>query len=86
MAADEARAEELKKLAEVHSKPRSINLTYATVNGKLAAPIEIWVAAILQSLDPKALQIVLDRAYAMNIQRAAQNQPRIIANLDMPVQ
>lgn len=66
-------------------KPQTINLIYAPVGGRqVRAPLEVWIAAIIDSLDSRSKQIVLEKVERMAVQRAIQVAPKIISDLSMP--
>lgn len=72
-------------MAGNNKRPQTINLTYAPVGGRqVRAPLEIWIAAIIDSLDSRSKQVVLEKVEKMALQRTIQVAPKVIGDLSMP--
>jgi len=69
-------------------RPQTINLTCATVGGRVVrAPIEVWIAALVDLLDSRAKQVILEKVEKMaaSAQRIhTVTPPKIISDLTMP--
>jgi len=71
-----------------NGRPQTINLTCATVGGRvIRAPIEIWIAALVDSLDSRAKQAIFEKvekmaASARRIYTVA--PPKTVSDLMMP--
>ena len=71
-----------------NGRPQTLNLTCATVGGRvIRAPIEIWIAALVDSLDSRARQTIFEKVEKMVVsaQRIhTATQPKVISDLTMP--
>ena len=71
-----------------NGRSQTINLTCVTVGGRMIrAPIEIWIAALVDSLDSRAKQVIFEKVEKMSV--SAQRistvaPPKVISDLTMP--